>query len=146
MANSIEEKYVNFEYKGLGYRFAFDPQTDDPEEGPTLTSVCDSNGKSLAPSKFADDEAWEIASKKLGLNASPQEPEIDGAVIRFNGMTYTTFSARDGIYLHGGHGRRADGNRRGPFASMEEAAEYVKKSPYYYQKALNPIAKGVNYV
>ena len=65
MANSVEEKYVNFEYKGLRYRFAFDPQTDDPEEGPTLTAVCDSDGASLAPSEFAHDEAWAIASVRL---------------------------------------------------------------------------------
>ncbi len=69
------------------------------------------------------------------MDNKEKESEIDGSVIRFDGMTYTTFITKGSIYLHGGHGRRAYGNRRGPFASMEEAAGYVKKNPYYYQKA-----------
>ena len=68
MANSIEERHTNFEFNGLNYRFAFDPQTDDPKEGPTLTSVS-KNGQSLAPSQFAEDKAWEIAENLLRINA-----------------------------------------------------------------------------
>ena len=67
MANSTEERYTKFELNGLDYRFAFDPTTDDPKEGATLTSVASKGGQSLAPSKFAEDEAWPIANRFLGL-------------------------------------------------------------------------------
>lgn len=67
MANSTEERYVTFELNGLNYRFAFDPLTDDPEDGATLTSVS-KDGQSLAPSKFAEDEAWPIANRLIGLS------------------------------------------------------------------------------
>ena len=67
MANSIEEKYTEFEFNKLIYRFAFDPLTDDPKEGATLTSVSTKDGQSLAPSEFAEDESWVIANKKFGL-------------------------------------------------------------------------------
>lgn len=56
---------VAFSFNGLDYRFAFDPMTDDPREGPVLTYVGNSEYGRLSPSKYAESAAWGHASRLI---------------------------------------------------------------------------------
>ena len=56
-----------FEMKGKLYSFAFDPDTDDPAEGATLTYVSDAATGSRLNPKEADSHAWTVANYHFGL-------------------------------------------------------------------------------
>ena len=61
--------YQTFEtiVNGKTHHFVFDPETDDPSEGATLTLVADKNGKRLPPSVHAEARAWQEANEYFRL-------------------------------------------------------------------------------
>lgn len=57
------ERRLEFSFNGLDYIFVFNPSTDDPAGGATLTYVGDQERGRLAPSRHAHDEVWAIANQ-----------------------------------------------------------------------------------
>jgi len=64
-------------------------------------------------------------------NAVPRG-NIRGSVIEAHRSTYTTHVVLGKIYLDG-RPKRTRRDRKGPFRSMEEAAQYVEKHPDYWK-------------
>jgi hypothetical protein len=59
------ERRLDFSLNSLDYSFVFNPPSDPIEGGATLVYVGDIERGRLAPSKYADGRAWQIANAQL---------------------------------------------------------------------------------
>jgi len=60
------EKTVEFNFNGLDYSFVFNPNTDAPKEGATLTYCGNKTGR-ISPKENAQKGVWAIANEMMGV-------------------------------------------------------------------------------